>query len=344
MLKSDFYYELPEELIAQTPIEPRDASRLMVINRVSGEIKHDYFYNIADYLDKGDLLVMNDSKVLPARLYPTNYEAEVLLLEQKELGDNTCLWECIGRNLKQGRVFEFVDEGKKIMSGEVIEILPNANRLIRFSYEGDFFGILDIIGNMPLPPYITEKLTDKSRYNTVYAKDDKAGSAAAPTAGLHFTNRVFANLESKGVDTAWLTLHVGIGTFRPVKVDKIEEHEMHSERYFVPDDTAKKIADCKARGNRVVAVGTTSCRTLEAIGASGKGVTEATSGSTDIFITPGFRFKVMDSLITNFHLPESTLLMLISAVMTREKALVAYEEAIKERYRFFSFGDSMLIL
>jgi S-adenosylmethionine:tRNA ribosyltransferase-isomerase len=351
MLKSDFFYSLPEELIAQTPIEPRDASRLMVIDRESGKITHDRFYNIADYLNSGDLLVMNDSKVFPARLYPTNFEGEVLLLEQKNSG----VWECIGKNLKLGRKVEF-GEG---LRGEIIEILPNANRLIRFEHEGDFFDLLEQIGNMPLPPYITAKLEDKSRYNTVYAKEtvinlpaasassqesqlaperEPRHSVAAPTAGLHFTERVFSRLADKGIDTAFVTLHVGIGTFRPVKVDNIEQHEMHTEVYRLPAETAAKIADCKARGGRVVAVGTTSCRTLEACGGVAK------SDSTDIFITPGYDFKVMDALVTNFHLPESTLLMLISAVMGRESALAAYEEAIQERYRFFSFGDSMLIL
>jgi S-adenosylmethionine:tRNA ribosyltransferase-isomerase len=358
MLKSDFYYDLPEELIAQTPIEPRDASRLMVIDRKSGEITHDHFYNIADYLSSGDLLIMNDSKVFPARLYPTNFEGEVLLLERKEeeesapslKSNHACVWECIGKNLKSGRMVEF-GEG---LTGEVIEVLPNANRLIEFSYNGDFFEILEEIGNMPLPPYIDpksiENKTDLSaRYNTVYANE--TGSVAAPTAGLHFTDRVFTRLKEKGIGTAFVTLHVGIGTFRPVKVEKIEEHEMHAEVYRLPPETAEKIKDCKARGGRVVAVGTTSCRTLEACGGA------AMFGSTDIFITPGYEFKVMDSLITNFHLPESTLLMLISAVMDTEpvqansaspsgvkRTLEIYREAIKERYRFFSFGDSMLVL
>jgi S-adenosylmethionine:tRNA ribosyltransferase-isomerase len=356
MLKSDFYYELPEELIAQTPIEPRDASRLMVIDRRSGKITHDYFYNIAEYLNPGDLLVMNDSKVFPARLYPTNFEGEVLLLEPKnstthpaEGGQSRqCLWECIGKNLKLGRKIEF---GAGV-TGEIAEILPNANRLIRFEYSGDFFELLEQIGNMPLPPYITAKLEDKSRYNTVYAKrDDGGGSAAAPTAGLHFTERVFSRLADKNIDTAFVTLHVGIGTFRPVKAERVEDHQMHAEVYRLPAETAAKIAACKARGGRVVAVGTTSCRTLEACGGVEK------SDSTDIFITPGYEFKVMDALITNFHLPESTLLMLISAVMGAVPALASadtppgvnetleiYREAIAERYRFFSFGDSMLIL
>jgi S-adenosylmethionine:tRNA ribosyltransferase-isomerase len=338
MLKSDFYYELPEELIAQTPIEPRDASRLMVINRhraCAGDfdraITHDYFYNIADYLNKGDLLIMNDSKVLPARLFPVNFEGEVLLLEQKSHDT----WEAMGRNLKVGKEIEFSTD----LSAIVLEKINDGNRLIRFSFDGDFYEILEKVGNMPLPPYITEKLQDNSRYNTIYADDDKAGSAAAPTAGLHFTERVFERLAAKSIDTAYVTLHVGIGTFRPVKSEKVQDHVMHSERFYLPEETAQKIRDCKARGNRVVAVGTTSCRTLEAVGDG-----SARSGSTDIFITPGYNFRVMDALITNFHLPESTLLMLISAVMGRKFALEAYQEAIREKYRFFSFGDSMIIL
>jgi S-adenosylmethionine:tRNA ribosyltransferase-isomerase len=339
MLKSDFYYELPEELIAQTPVEPRDASRLMVIERDSGAVRHDYFYNITRYLNSGDLLVMNDSKVFPARLHPTNFEGEVLLLESKggvsetvESKSGQCLWECIGRNLKVGRVAHF-GEG---VTGEITEALPGGNKLIKFRYDGDFFSVLEKIGTMPLPPYITAKLQNQSRYNTVYAKE--RGSAAAPTAGLHFTERVFKQLREKSVDTAFVTLHVGIGTFRPVKSEKIEDHEMHAEVYRLSVETAEKLTECKARGGRVVAVGTTSCRTLEGCG----GV--AGSGSTDIFITPGYEFTVTDSLITNFHLPESTLLMLISAFMGREQALAAYREAIREKYRFFSFGDSCLIL
>jgi len=332
MLKSDFYYDLPEELIAQTPVEPRDSSRLLVYNRADGTITHDRFYNLAHYLSRGDLLVMNDSKVFPARLFPVNFEGEVLLLEQKSAD----VWECIGRNLKVGRFIEFSQE----LTAQVLEIVNDGNRLIKFSYDGDFYEILDKVGNMPLPPYITEKLQDKQRYNTVYA--DKTGSAAAPTAGLHFTEHVFASLSQKGIDTSRITLHVGLGTFRPVKSEKINEHKMHSERFFLPVETACKIAECKKRGNRVVAVGTTSCRTLEAVGSVAHNVPQ--SGSTDIFIIPGYKFKLTDSLLTNFHLPESTLLMLISAIMGREEALAAYEEAIRERYRFFSFGDSMLIL
>ena len=346
MLKSDFYYELPEELIAQTPFEPRDSSRLMVYNRSSGALTHDYFYNIAEYLRQGDLLVMNDSKVFPARLYAEN--AEVLLLEERlEPGrDKARVWECIGRNLKRGRTLDF-GEG---LTAEVMAVLDDGNRLVRFEVDGDFFETLDKVGNMPLPPYITQKLRDNDRYNTIYA--DKTGSAAAPTAGLHFTERVFDRLSQKGIDTAYVTLHVGLGTFRPVKSEKLEEHKMHSERYYLPVETARKISRCKERGGRVIAVGTTACRVLEAArgtwaaretGVTGKNCDSPVSGTTDIFITPGYRFAVMDALVTNFHLPESTLLMLVSAVMGREAALAAYAEAIRERYRFFSFGDCMLV-
>jgi len=344
MKKSDFFYKLPEELIAQKPIEPRDASRLLVVERRGGRpcppensgdcitggqgrppLRHSNFYNLAKFLNAGDLLVLNDSKVFPARLLTD--DVEILLLEPK--GDD--IWECIGRNLKIGRVITFAG-----MTAEIIETLPDGNRLVKFSYDGDFYALLDEIGSTPLPPYITEKLDDSSRYNTIYANE--AGSAAAPTAGLHFTERVFAALAEKGVEIAYVTLHVGLGTFRPVKADDISEHKMHSERYLLPTETAQKIRECKARGNRVIAVGTTACRTLE----SADGLTG--SGNTDIFITPGYEFKVIDGLLTNFHLPESTLIMLVSAFLGREKTLEAYEEAIRERYRFFSFGDSMLIL
>ncbi|MCL2697150.1 MAG: tRNA preQ1(34) S-adenosylmethionine ribosyltransferase-isomerase QueA [Oscillospiraceae bacterium] len=326
MKKSDFYYELPEELIAQTPIEPRDSSRLLITCRETGATNHDYFYNIADFLNAGDLLVMNDSKVFPARLLTD--DVEILLLEPKGGG----CWECIGRNLKKGRIISFEDK----LTAKVVEILSDGNRLVKFSCSGDFYTILDEIGHTPLPHYITERLDDSARYNTIYANE--AGSAAAPTAGLHFTGRVFERLADKGVETAYVTLHVGLGTFRPVKCEDISEHKMHYERYLLPEETAEKIARCKERGGRVIAVGTTSCRTLEAsCGLAG-------SGSTGIFITPGYKFKVTDGLITNFHLPESTLIMLVSAFLGHERTLAAYEEAIRERYRFFSFGDSMIIL
>ena len=329
MKKSDFYYDLPEHLIAQTPVEPRDSSRLLVISRETGALTHARFYDLPDFLRKGDLLVLNDSKVFPARLYPVNFEGEVLLLEQKEL--NT--WECIGRNLKKGRSIEFGSG----LTGKVTETLENGNRLIKFSFSGDFFNILEKIGSMPLPPYITEKLENPERYNTIYASE--TGSAAAPTAGLHFTERTFADLKQKGIETAYVTLHVGLGTFRPVKADNIKEHEMHSERYLLPAETAEKIKACKKAGGRIIAAGTTSCRTLESINEIAE-----TSGSTDIFISPGYEFKLTDGLITNFHLPESTLIMLVSALLGREKTLAAYEAAIKEGYRFFSFGDATLII
>ncbi len=341
MLKSEFYYDLPEELIAQTPLEPRDSSRLMKIDRESGEIEHNRFYNIADYLRKGDLLVMNDSKVFPARIMgvkrDTGVVCEFLLLNQRS--HNT--WETLvrpGRRLKVGARVDFSEE----LSAEVIEVIDDGNRIVRFDFEGVFFDILDRIGQMPLPPYITEKLKDKERYNTIYCNE--TGSAAAPTAGLHFTENVFAKLKEKGVDTAYVTLHVGLGTFRPVKEDNILDHKMHVEHFSIPQETADKIRECKARGGRVIAVGTTSCRTLEAAaGLSEGGEISACSHDTGIFIYPGYDFKVIDGLITNFHLPESTLIMLVSAFLGKEKTLAAYQTAIDERYRFFSFGDSMFI-
>jgi len=328
MKKSDFYYDLPPELIAQTPLDSRDNSRLMVIGRESGEITHSYFKNLADFLKSGDILVLNDSKVFPARIV-WDGGGEILLLEQKSRG----VWECIGRKLKKGAVIE-LDGG---VTAEVLELLENGNRLVKFNYDGDFFAVLDRIGSMPTPPYISEKLADNSRYNTVYARE--LGSAAAPTAGLHFTPEVFSELSAKGVDTAYLTLHVGLGTFRPVKSENIADHKMHRERFTLPAETADKINACKKNGGRVIAVGTTSCRVLESVGEI-----IPCSGSTDIFITPGYEFKVIDGLITNFHLPESTLIMLVSAFLGREKTLGAYETAIREKYRFFSFGDATVIL
>ncbi|MBQ9947592.1 MAG: tRNA preQ1(34) S-adenosylmethionine ribosyltransferase-isomerase QueA [Oscillospiraceae bacterium] len=342
MLRSDFYYDLPEELIAQTPVEPRDSSRLMKVDKETGEITHDRFYNICDYLKKGDLLVMNDSRVFPARIYGTKKDtgvpAEFLLLKRLSLTD----WETLvrpGRRLKKGAVVEF-PEG---LSAEVLDTVEDGNRIVRFSFEGDFFDILDRIGQMPLPPYITAKLEKNDRYNTIYCRE--TGSAAAPTAGLHFTDEVFAKLREKEVDTAYVTLHVGLGTFRPVKEDNILDHKMHVEHYSVPEETARKIQECRERGGRVIAVGTTSCRTLEsAASAHPEGKVTACEGDTGIFIYPGYTFKAIDGLITNFHLPESTLIMLVSALLGREKTLNAYETAIAERYRFFSFGDSMAIL
>lgn len=339
MQKSDFYYDLPEELIAQTPIEPRDSSRLMKIDRQSGEIIHDRFYNICDYLKKGDLLVLNDSKVFPARIYgvkpSTGVNVEFLLLKHIELDK----WEVMvrpGRRLKAGTLVEFSEE----LSAEILDIAEGGNRIVKFNCKGNFYEVLDKIGQMPLPPYIKEKLKEKDRYNTVYCREE--GSAAAPTAGLHFTERVFEALGEKGVDTAYVTLHVGLGTFRPVKEDNILDHKMHVEHYSVPNETVEKIKACKARGGRVISVGTTSCRTLESAAQSGK--LKPGSGDTGIFIYPGYRFKVIDGLLTNFHLPESTLIMLVSAFLGREKTLAAYEEAIRERYRFFSFGDAMIIV
>lgn len=339
MLKSDFYYDLPQELIAQTPLEPRDSSRLMKIDRKSGAVTHAHFYELAEYLRPGDLLVMNDSKVFPARIIGAKEETgivcEFLLLEQH--GNDT--WEAIvrpGRRLKRGARVKFSDE----LTGEVLDVLPDGNRIVRFEFDGVFFDILDRIGQMPLPPYITEKLKNKDRYNTIYCRE--TGSAAAPTAGLHFTDRVFESIRAKGVETAFVTLHVGLGTFRPVKEENILDHKMHTEHFTIPRETAEKIAEHKRNGGRVIAVGTTSCRTLEAC-AQKYGEVRPCSESTGIFIYPGYEFRVIDGLITNFHLPESTLIMLVSAFLGREKTLAAYREAINERYRFFSFGDSMFI-
>lgn len=341
MLKSEFYYDLPEELIAQTPIEPRNHSRLMKIDRKSGEIEHRHFYNLCDYLKKGDLLVMNDSRVLPARLYGikegTGACIEFLLLEQK--GDK--LWEILvrpGKKAKPGARFSFGDGRLK---AEIIETVEGGNRIAKFECEGNFFTALEEIGQMPLPPYIKEKLKDKERYQTVYSKE--LGSAAAPTAGLHFTKEMLAELENMGVKLAYVTLHVGLGTFRPVKEDNVLEHKMHSEHYHLPKETADLIKQTKAEGGRVIAVGTTSCRTLESVGTFFDDMDEH-EGYTDIFIYPGYEFKVIDGLITNFHLPESTLIMLVSAFLGYEKTMKAYKIAVDEKYRFFSFGDAMLIV
>lgn len=339
MQKSDFYYNLPEELIAQTPIEPRDSSRLMKIDRETGGIIHDRFYNICRYLKKGDLLVLNDSKVFPARIYgvkpSTGVNVEFLLLKQIEADK----WEVMvrpGRRLKVGTEVKFSEE----LSARILDVAEGGNRIVKFNCRGNFFEVLDRIGQMPLPPYIKEKLKEKDRYNTVYCREE--GSAAAPTAGLHFTENVFESLKEKGVDTAYVTLHVGLGTFRPVKEDNILDHKMHVEHYSIPKETADKINLCKQNGGRVISVGTTSCRTLESAAQSGE--IAACSADTGIFIYPGYKFKVIDGLITNFHLPESTLIMLVSAFLGREKTLSAYQEAIRERYRFFSFGDAMIIL
>lgn len=342
MLKtSDFYYDLPQELIAQTPIAQRDHSRLMVMDRKSGELSHRHFYDITDYLKKGDCLVINDTRVLPARLYGIKEgggaHVEVLLLNNRS-GDD---WECIvypGRRLKEGAEITF-GEGK--LKGRIISVLPDGNRIIRFEYEGIFLELLEEIGTMPLPPYITERLEDGERYQTVYSKIN--GSAAAPTAGLHFTNELLDKIKDMGVDIVHITLHVGLGTFRPVKEENITDHVMHTENYFVTKDAAQRINKAKSSGGRVIAVGTTSCRTLETVGDE-QGIVHSGSGSTGIFIYPGYRFKVLDGLITNFHLPESTLIMLVSAFSDREKLLNAYKTAVNEKYRFFSFGDAMLLI
>lgn len=340
MKTSDFYFDLPQELIAQNPLEDRSSSRLLVLNKQTGEIEHHIFKEIVSFLHPGDCLVINDTKVIPARLYGskigTDAKIEVLLLKRKE----NDVWETLvkpGKKAKPGTKISF---GEGLLLGEVIDVVEEGNRLIQFSYEGIFEEILDRLGQMPLPPYITHQLKDKNRYQTVYAKHD--GSAAAPTAGLHFTPKLLAQIEEKGVKIAHVTLHVGLGTFRPVKVEDVAEHHMHSEFYMVEESQAKLINDTKAAGGRIISVGTTSCRTLEAA-ADESGLVKAGSGWTDIFIYPGYRFKVIDCLITNFHLPESTLLMLVSALAGKENILNAYETAVAERYRFFSFGDAMFI-
>lgn len=338
---SDFYFDLPPELIAQDPLEDRTGSRLLALDKVTGEIKHQIFTDVLSYLQQGDCLVLNDTKVIPARLLgvkeDTGAEIEVLLLKRKE----NDIWETLvkpGKKLREGAKLSF---GEGLLKAEVLEIVEGGNRLIRFYYEGIFEEILDKLGEMPLPPYITHKLQDKNRYQTVYAKYE--GSAAAPTAGLHFTQQLLNEIEEKGVMTAYVTLHVGLGTFRPVKVDNIAEHHMHSEYYHITQEAAEKINRAKANGHRVICVGTTSCRTVESA-ADENGKVQECCDNTEIFIYPGYQFKVLDGLITNFHLPESTLVMLVSALAGKEHILHAYEEAIKEKYRFFSFGDAMFIL
>lgn len=341
MKTSDFYFGLPEELIAQDPLPDRSSSRLMVLHRDTGEIEHRRFTDIVEYLHEGDCIVRNNTKVIPARLFGTRKDTgaviEFLLLKRRE--DD--IWETLVKPGKKARTGVQVDFGDGILSGEIVDVLEDGNRLIQFSYKGIFEEILDRLGQMPLPPYITHKLEDKNRYQTVYARYD--GSAAAPTAGLHFTEELFEKLEAKGVVVANVTLHVGLGTFRPVKVEDVTSHHMHSEHYFIEALEAEKINRAKREGKRIICVGTTSCRTIEAA-ADEKGVLKETEGDTEIFIYPGYQFKVMDQLITNFHLPESTLLMLVSALAGREFVLGAYEEAVRSGYRFFSFGDAMLIL
>lgn len=340
MTTKDFYYDLPPELIAQTPLTDRSASRLLVLNKESGEISHEHFYDITAHLKPGDCLVMNNTRVIPARLYGckegTGGKIEFLLLKRLELDK----WEVIlrpGKKAKPGSRFEF---GGGLLRAEVLEVIEDGNRIVRFEYDGVWEEILDKLGEMPLPPYIKEKLSDKERYQTVYSKIE--GSAAAPTAGLHFTKELLKKIEDMGVETAYLTLHVGLGTFRPVSVDNVEEHIMHSEFYQVSPETAEKINRTRERGGRIIAVGTTSVRTLETV-ADDDGRMRAASGETSIFIYPGYKFKAVDALITNFHLPESTLVMLVSALAGKENIFKAYNTAVREKYRFFSFGDAMLI-
>lgn len=342
MKKQDFYYDLPKDRIAQTPIEPRDHSKMMVLHRDTHGIDHKHFYDILEYLRSGDCLILNDTRVLPARLYgekeETGAHVEFLLLNQKE----NDVWEVItgpGRRAKVGTRFTF---GNGILRAEILEVLENGNRIARFYFEGEsIFPVLEKVGEMPLPHYITEKLEDSERYQTVYSKE--LGSAAAPTAGLHFTPEMLKKIKDKGVKIGFVTLHVGIGTFRPVKADNIEEHQMHSEHYHLPEETAQLIQETKENGGRVIAVGTTSCRTLESV-ATFNGKICAADGWTNIFIYPGYSFKCIDGLLTNFHLPESTLIMLVSAFYDREEVLKAYNIAVSENYRFFSFGDCMLVL
>lgn len=362
MKKTDFYYDLPEELIAQTPVEPRNSSRLMAINKTDGSIEHKHFYDLPEYLREGDCLILNNTRVLPARIFgvkeDTGAVVEFVLLKQCE----NMVWECLagpGRRAKPGTRFSF---GDGLLYGEVLDVVNGGNRLVRFECDGVFFDVLDRVGQMPLPPYIHEKLTDKERYQTVYSKE--LGSAAAPTAGLHFTPEMLSDLQSRGINIGYVTLHVGLGTFRPVKEDEVEKHKMHSEYYYMPAETAKLINETKRNGGRVICVGTTGCRTVESIfsflirdndsdltyisGADGKKIAllpenRDFSGDTDIFIYPGYEFKCMDALITNFHLPESTLIMLVSAFLGYEKTMNAYKTAVDEKYRFFSFGDAMFI-
>lgn len=340
MKTSDFYYDLPEELIAQTPIEPRDNSRLLVFNKDTGELSHKHFYNVFEYLKAGDCLVLNDTRVLPARIFGTRTDTgsvvEFVLLKQKEQN----VWECLagpGKKAKVGYKFTFSNK----LSAEVIEVLEDGNRIVKFTPNGEFFAVLDEVGQMPLPPYIKAKLEDKERYQTVYSRD--LGSAAAPTAGLHFTSEMLSKLKDKGVNIAYVTLHVGLGTFRPVKVDDVTQHKMHTEHYYITQQNADIINTAKKNGGRVICVGTTSCRTVESAMQTFGEIKECCD-DTSIFIYPGYEFKCMDGLITNFHLPESTLIMLVSAFAGYEKTMNAYNVAVAEKYRFFSFGDAMLIL
>ena len=340
MTTSAFYYDLPQELIAQDPLEDRSASRLMVLDKKTGKIQHHIFKEIVNYLNPGDCLVINDTKVIPARLYGakvgTDAKIEVLLLKRKENN----IWETLVKPGKKAKIGTKISFGEGLLIGEVVDIVEEGNRLIQFTYEGIFEEILDKLGQMPLPPYITHQLKDKNRYQTVYAKHD--GSAAAPTAGLHFTPELLEEIRAKGVNIAHVTLHVGLGTFRPVKVEDVTQHHMHSEFYVVEEDQAALINETKKKGGKIISVGTTSLRTLESASTE-DGILKAGSGWTDIFIYPGYRFKIVDRLITNFHLPESTLIMLVSALAGKEHIMAAYEEAVKDKYRFFSFGDAMFI-
>lgn len=339
MNKSDFYYDLPEELIAQTPAEPRNASRLMILDKKSGDITHSSFSRLSDFLNPGDLLILNDTRVLPARIFGTRTDTgsivEFVLL--KRLSDTD--WECIagpGKKAKTGTEFEFCDK----LSACVIKVLDDGNRILRFDCRGEFYSVLDEVGNMPLPPYIKEKLKDKERYQTVYSKEP--GSAAAPTAGLHFTKQMLSDLKEYGIEIEYVTLHVGLGTFRPVKCEKIEQHHMHSEHYHISKETAEAVNSAKKAGRRIISVGTTSCRTLESA-ADENGFIHEGGNDTEIFIYPGYKFKCIDALITNFHLPESTLIMLVSALAGYDNTMNAYKTAVEEKYRFFSFGDAMFI-
>ena len=340
MKLSDFYYDLPKELIAQDPLSNRESSRLMLLNKETGEIEHKIFSDIIDYLNPGDCLVINDTKVIPARLIGTKIgtdaHIEVLLLKRRE----NDIWEVLVKPGKKARPGCKISFGDGLLTGEIIDVVEEGNRLIKFTYDGIFEEILDRLGEMPLPPYITHKLQDKNRYQTVYAKHE--GSAAAPTAGLHFTESLLKRIEDKGIQIVRVTLHVGLGTFRPVKVDNVLEHHMHSEFFVVEKEAADRINEARKNGGRIIAVGTTSCRTLESA-ADENGIIHSMSKETDIFIYPGYKFKAIDALITNFHLPESTLLMLVSALAGRENIMNAYSEAVKEKYRFFSFGDAMFI-
>ena len=351
MKTSDFYFDLPEELIAQVPLQNRTDSRLLVLNRKTGDIQHSYFRDLMQFLRPGDRLVLNDTKVLPARLIghrtDSGTQVEILLLKRLSSEDmhnhdveEGCIWEALAGPGKRARVGHQLSFGDGRLKATIVKVLPDGNRLVRFEFDGVFEEILDQLGQMPLPPYIHEKLEDRDRYQTVYAREE--GSAAAPTAGLHFTQELLAKLQENGVDISYVTLHVGLGTFRPVKVDKIEEHVMHREIYHIDEETAQAINETKKRGGRIIAVGTTSCRTLESA-AVAPGVVQSGSSETGIFIYPGYKFKILDALITNFHLPESTLIMLVSTLAGREAVINAYNEAVEERYRFFSFGDAMFI-